>query len=66
MRRAMRVERKTEVRNGIKRGLFAVFAILLELIWLYVMIRDLTGDYPWIPVLIHTLAEFMGGISTPR
>ena len=46
MRRAMRVERKTEVRNGIKRGLFAVFAILLELIWLYVMIRDLTGDYP--------------------
>lgn len=43
------------MRNGIKRDLFVVFATLLELVWLYVMIRDLTGGYPWIPALIHTL-----------
>ena len=56
MERAMRVERKTEVRNGIKRGLFALFAIIVELVWVYIVLRNLTGDYPWIPLLIHGLA----------
>ena len=56
MRRAMRVERKTEVRNGIKRGFFALFAIIVELVWVYIVLRNLTGDYPWIPLLIHGIA----------
>ena len=56
MRRAMRVERKTEVRNGIKRGVFALFAIVVELIWVYIGLRNLTGEYSWIPFLIQGLA----------
>ena len=56
MRRAMRGERKTEVRNGIKRGVFALFAIVVELIWVYIGLRNLTGEYSWIPFLIQGLA----------
>ena len=56
MKRAMRVERKTEVRNGIKRGFFALFSIIVELVWVYIVLRNLTGDYPWIPLLIHGIA----------
>ena len=45
MERAMRVERKTEVRNGIKRGLFALFAIIVELVWVYIVLHNLTPGF---------------------
>lgn len=42
------VEKKTSVRNGVRRLSFAAVAILLQVIWLVGLISKLNQQYPWI------------------
>ena len=49
-------EKKEKVENGLKRALFAVVAILLEILFAYVLFFRLESRYSWLSLLITLLA----------
>ncbi len=59
MSRKHTVEKKRDIRNGIKRVAFAAVSVLLQIIWLYVGLYRLGELYSWITVAVNLLASLL-------
>lgn len=55
----MNTEKKENVGNGIKRAIFALIAILLEIVLMYLIYFGLWSRYAWIGQVITLLAVFI-------
>ena len=55
----MTVERKMDIGNGVKRGLFAGIAIILEVLAIFVLFLELGQHYGWIMKVISFLAVLL-------
>lgn len=53
------VESRTEVKNGIQRGIFFMLAILIELVWLYVQLAQLSDRFSFLPAVVRIAATFL-------
>ncbi len=49
-------EKTEKVENGVKRAVFAIIAILLEIVLIYILYFKIESKYSWVSILITLLA----------
>ena len=52
----MRTERKTDVRNGVKRLIFVVLALIVQIGWLMLSLIGLGQKAAWLSEAVHILS----------
>lgn len=52
-------ERTDAIGNGVKRAIFAVLAILIQVTWLYLLFAKLGEEYTWLSTVVSVFALFL-------